>query len=73
MANDWTPEDYPLTAAWNAYRQQFAAGGDVTQQKKATAEKAHGGRAFGLHPLHKIPGVHIITAEAGEPVFTGEK
>lgn len=28
---------------------------------------------FGSHPAHKIPGVHILTAEAGEPIFTGEK
>lgn len=34
---------------------------------------ARGGRAFGLHPVHKIPGVHIVTADAGEPIFTGEK
>jgi hypothetical protein len=24
------------------------------------------------HPARSIPGVHIVTAEAGEPVFTGE-
>jgi hypothetical protein len=35
--------------------------------------KARGGKAFGLHPVHKIPGIHIVTADAGEPVFTGEK
>lgn len=35
--------------------------------------RARGGRAFGLHPVHKIPGVHIVTADAGEPIFTGEK
>lgn len=29
---------------------------------------ARGGAA---HPAHRIPGVHIVTAEAGEPVFTG--
>ena len=23
------------------------------------------------HPAHGIPGVHIVTAEAGEPVFSG--
>jgi hypothetical protein len=23
------------------------------------------------HPAHGIPGVHIVTADAGEPVFTG--
>ena len=26
-----------------------------------------------MHPALKIPGVHIRTAEAGEPLFHGEK
>ncbi len=34
---------------------------------------ARGGKAFGLHPAHGIPGIHIVTADAGEPIFTGEK
>lgn len=46
------------------------------------AEEAHQGRhgeevnrsgSFGSHPVHKIPGIHIVTADAGEPIFTGEK
>jgi len=28
---------------------------------------------FGWHPAHKIPGIHIVTSETGEPVFTGER
>ena len=28
---------------------------------------------FGWHPAHKIPGIHIVTAETGEPTFTGER
>lgn len=46
----------------------FSAGGEVGDD-----DYARGGRAFGLHPVHKIPGVHIVTADAGEPIFTGEK
>jgi hypothetical protein len=26
-----------------------------------------------MHPALNIPGVHIRTAEAGEPIFHGEK
>ena len=37
----------------------FASGGAAKSKKK--------------HPALSIPGVHIVTAEAGEPVFTGEK
>lgn len=39
----------------------YARGGTV---KKDSQQK---------HPLHGIPGVHIITADAGEPIFTGER
>ena len=46
-------------------------------QEKHGSDFARGGPAkgheFGHHPVHGIPGVHIVTAEAGEPVFTGEK
>ena len=31
------------------------------------------GGAIPLHPALNIPGVHIRTAEAGEPFFHGEK
>jgi hypothetical protein len=30
-------------------------------------------KSFGSHPAHKIPGIHIVTSEAGEPIFTGER
>lgn len=30
-------------------------------------------KSFGSHPAHKIPGIHIVTADAGEPIFTGER
>ena len=39
-------------------------------------EMSRGGRTnrnFGSHPVHKIPGIHIVTSEAGEPTFTGER
>jgi hypothetical protein len=52
--------------------EMYAEGGEV--EGGGTREpEAHGGRAFGLHPVHKIPGVHVVTADAGEPVFTGER
>lgn len=46
-------------------------------QERHGSDFARGGAAkeesFGHHPVHKIPGVHIVTADAGEPVFTGDK
>jgi hypothetical protein len=27
----------------------------------------------GKHPALSIPGIHIVTADAGEPTFTGER
>lgn len=39
----------------------------------ARGGKAEGKKEFGHHPVHGIPGIHIVTADAGEPVFTGEK
>jgi hypothetical protein len=50
-----------------------------SKEKKQAApppEMARGGRtlrAFGSHPVHKVPGIHIVTSEAGEPTFTGER
>jgi len=44
----------------------FADGGEVEQ------ELARGGKTR-IHPALNIPGVHIRTAEAGEPLFDGEK
>ena len=46
----------------------YASGGSVVAQMRGRQSKK-----FGKHPLHGIPGVHIISADAGEPVFTGEK
>lgn len=46
----------------------YAAGGSVVAQMRKRPKTG-----FGTHPAHKIPGVHIVTAEAGEPVFTGER
>ena len=40
-------------------------GGDVEKKKNRRQKK--------LHPALNIPGVHIRTAEAGEPFFHGEK
>ena len=39
---------------------------------KPDITKSGGGDVEGhIHPAHGIPGVHIVTADAGEPVFTG--
>jgi hypothetical protein len=37
------------------------------------SEHFAGGGMIKLHPAMKIPGVHIRTAEAGEPFFHGDK
>jgi len=62
------------------FGQGFAKGGE-TKVAKVKAKKVKPKTlkgpiekpAFGSHPAHKIPGIHIVTAETGEPVFTGEK
>lgn len=62
--------------------QGFAIGG-MTKAKKAKKAKGktHEGRVFPVigdeltpfHPAMNIPGVHIRTAEAGEPIFHGDE
>jgi hypothetical protein len=47
--------------------QHFGLNPEEIEQAKASG-LARGGTA---HPAHRIFGVHIVTAEAGEPVFTG--
>jgi hypothetical protein len=39
----------------------FARGGEVDEPE------------FGSHPAHGIPGVHIVTAKAGNPIFHGDE
>lgn len=46
--------------------QGFAKGGSVISRLR-------GNKAMPMHPALNIPGVHIRTAEAGEPFFHGEK
>lgn len=55
---DGVPEDHQGKPV------SYARGGEVKKRQKEN---------FGSHPAHKIPGIHIVTAETGEPVFTGEK
>ena len=43
----------------------YARGGKVAEKR----ERAE----FGSHPAHKIPGIHIVTAETGEPIFHGDE
>lgn len=70
-------EDYTRQMWWEMPEgesaQKFASGGSVISQlrKRGSAGKDNGG--FGSHPAHKIPGIHIVTAETGEPTFTGER
>ena len=46
--------------------QKFAKGGSVIARLRDS-------KAAPLHPALNIPGVHIRTAEAGEPIFYGDK
>jgi hypothetical protein len=46
-------------------------------QEKHGSDFARGGEVdepeFGSHPAHGIPGVHIVTAKAGNPIFHGDE
>jgi hypothetical protein len=63
-------EDHARTMWWEMPEgeepQAFAGGGSVISRLR-------GDKAMAIHPALNIPGVHIRTAEAGEPVFHGEK
>lgn len=48
----------------------YSSGGEVEDLAHGGAPHASAPRPS--HPLHGIPGVHIITADAGEPIFHGE-
>lgn len=50
--------------------EEFKRGGEVggTWHDKL---RAHVEKDFGNHPAHGIPGIHIVTADAGKPVFSG--
>jgi len=51
-----------------------ARGGFTSSSSKAAQEGGRRGQvAFGSHPAHKVPGIHIVTSEAGDPFFTGER
>lgn len=50
---------------------------ELEEQNQPQQEFARGGAPHVAaprpsHPLHGISGVHIITADAGEPIFHGE-
>lgn len=66
------PHDSTRTMWWEmgeAPRPEgFASGGSVISQlRKRPSEMMR------IHPALNIPGVHIRTAEAGEPFFHGDK
>lgn len=69
---DHYPEHHDATRTmwWEMEPQgeAYASGGSVISNMRQKPS-----RSFGSHPAHKIPGVHIVTADAGEPIFTGEK
>lgn len=72
-------EDYSRQMWWDMPKgekpQGYASGGSVISQLRKRGKVAEKGKSagFGSHPAHKIPGIHIVTAETGEPVFTGER
>jgi hypothetical protein len=55
---------------WDMYEglPEDAVGKSVSYKRGGSVKKS-----FGSHPVHKIPGIHIVTSEAGEPTFTGER
>ena len=62
-------EDHARPMWWEmpeAGEQKFAKGGSVIARLRDN-------KMIPLHPALNIPGVHIRTAEAGEPVFHGEE
>lgn len=46
----------------------YASGGSVISQLRKRP-----GQMMRVHPAMKIPGVHIRTAESGEPIFHGDE
>lgn len=72
-------EDYSRQMWWDMPEseksQGYASGGSVISQLRKRSKSGEKGKSaeFGSHPAHKIPGIHIVTAETGEPVFTGER
>ena len=50
--------------------QRFASGGSVISQLRKRRPEND---IEPIHPAMRIPGVHIRTAEAGEPFFNGDK
>ena len=70
-------EDYTRQMWWEMPEgesaQKFASGGSVISQLRNRKSEGKSEGGFGSHPAHKIPGIHIVTAETGEPVFTGER
>jgi hypothetical protein len=70
---DETPVELPILGeeGLSLHAKHYAKGGSVISQlrKRVHEEK----EMMPLHPAMKIPGVHIRTAEAGEPFFHGDK
>lgn len=65
--------------------QNFAKGGQTPKVKASKKKKPEPQvvdsqpasnvevEEFGWHPAHKIPGIHIVTAHTGEPIFHGDE
>lgn len=71
-------EDYSRPMWWEMGESEkpagYASGGSVISQirKRKAANKGEDAD-FGSHPAHKIPGIHIVTAQTGEPIFHGDE
>jgi hypothetical protein len=69
--------DVPVTGAYgesSGGMDRRERGGFTSSSSEAPQERRRRSEvAFGSHPVHKIPGIHIVTSEAGEPTFTGER
>ena len=66
--------EYDRTPWWemeDAPREARASGGSVVSQLRHRGGNPNG--LMRLHPAMNIPGVHIRSAEAGDPIFRGDK
>lgn len=58
--------NHPTKEWWEMYQ-------DVPEAETGKPMSYARGGAIHLHPALKIPGIHIRTAEAGEPIFHGDE
>lgn len=68
---DRNPQWWELPEVSHEHAEHYARGGSVISQLRKRG--AAPGNLMRLHPAMKIPGVHIITSEAGDPFFHGDE